>query len=98
TQNGAIEHTIDSGAGQFELRVRAKGDRLSGISPQMNVYVDGVLLGGKRPDTVWANHAFPIALEAGSHTVKIAFTNDYANSTGDRDLHLDRVELVYVGP
>ncbi len=98
TLNGAIEHVIDTQSGQYELRVRAKGERLSGIAPQMNVYVDGVLLGGKRPDTEWADHAFPISLGAGSHSVKIAFTNDYNNGSGDRNLHVDNVDLVYVGP
>ena len=96
--NGAIQHSLDTQAGKYELRVRAKGDRLGGVAPQMNVYVDGVLLGGQRPDTTWGDHAFPITLGTGQHTVKLGYTNDYSNASGDRNLHLDRVELVYVGP
>jgi hypothetical protein len=95
TVNGAIEHTIQSGAGNYELRVRAKGERLGGISPQMDVYVDGTRLGSVRPGTSWAEHTFSIALGSGGHTVKIAYSNDYSNTSGDRNLHVDRVDVLY---
>lgn len=97
TGNGAIEHDLETQQGQYELRVRAKGQRLGGVAPQMNVYVDGALVGVTRPNTAWADHTFPVSLGAGPHDIKISYTNDYSNKNGDRNLHIDRVDLVYVG-
>jgi hypothetical protein len=43
------------------------------------------------PTNTWADYTAPVSLAAGSHTVSVGFTNDYAK-TCDRNLRVDLVE------
>jgi hypothetical protein len=81
-------------SGNQEVRVYAKSNYVASEWAIMNVYVDHVLIGTYKVDT--SNYGAYEALtniNAGAHTLKIQFTNDYLGTQGDRNLYLDKAEV-----
>ena len=95
-RNASISRTLSLPASQ-RIRVRARGDQCGG-APTMAVSVDGApAMTVPVPSTGFADYeadlASPQGISTGSHTVAVAFTNDYAKGC-DRNLRLDSVELL----
>ncbi len=81
----------------FSTAIPARADvsvTVSKSSQQMAVSVDGVqVMSVPVPTTTFADHTVARAVPAGSHTIAVAFTNDYGSGC-DRNLRVDSVELV----
>jgi endoglucanase len=78
------------------VRVRARGDQCNG-APRLIVRVDGsTVLSVLVPSTSWTNYeSSGIELPAGSHLVEIVYeNNNVAPATCDRNLRIDRLNLV----
>ena len=90
--NGTATASLNAPAGGT-LTVRARGDQCKG-APQMQVAVDGRLRTATAvAGTAWAEHPIPGAWAGGAHTVTIAFSNDYRDSSCDRNLRLDLLRV-----
>ena len=97
---GASGHTfLLPAAGQYEVRVRAQGQSLGGVNPHMVVQFDGATVREADPAPgAWTEFTAKAAAgAAGNHAVGILFTNDAAGPTGDRNLLVDRVEILRSG-
>jgi len=80
------------------VTVRARGDQCGG-APQLAVTVDGrPVLSAAVPATTWSDYTAPAAVSAGSHAVAVSFTNDYLDSSCDRNLYVDRLTFSSTAP
>jgi hypothetical protein len=72
--------------------VRAKGESCRG-APSMTVSIDGKAISTTTVSaTSWTDYTTTTTIPAGSHTLSVAYTNDYRRSRGcDRNLLLDKV-------
>jgi hypothetical protein len=99
--NGTLETnvSVESG-GEFEIAIRAYGTRSGADLPAMALSVNGDRLTTFEVDALQAQPAVyrsTTSLDAGTHTVSVAFTND-ANDTDagtDRNLVVDYVALTH---
>jgi len=75
------------------ITMRLRGTSCKG-SPQMVARIDGsqVLASAVSP-TTWTDYTVNVATAAGSHTLSIAFTNDFSTRTCDRNLYIDKTTL-----
>jgi endoglucanase len=90
--NGTASATMAIG-GLQQIWVKARGDQCNG-APRMVVSVDGkVAMTKDVTQTAWNVFSASIGAPDGSHTVTVAFTNDYAASGCDRNLRVDKVTL-----
>ena len=64
----------------------------------MVVEVDGVQVSQVVNSTYWADYSAGITLPAGNHTVTISYTNDHATASCDRNLRVDRINLLANDP
>jgi hypothetical protein len=89
--NGEISQTV---SGAFsKLVVRAKGDQCDG-APTMVVKVDGATVMTKSVNNAaWVDYSLDAVYGAGTHTVKISFTNDHNPGYCDRNLRVDMVTV-----
>ena len=91
--NGHVEDTFST-TSSMNLVVIARGTPMGGVWPTMVVSIDGAVVGttsvAMGTFTSFSAGAFP----SGTHTVRIAFTNDQMSTTEDRNLHVDVVRLV----
>jgi predicted xylan-binding protein with Ca-dependent carbohydrate-binding module len=96
--NGHVAQSMRAPSdGAYELRARVQGQLLGGMAPHMVVKVDGVKVGEADPG--WGYRDVTLALKGlrmGDHQVRIEFTNDARNASEDRNLLVDRVDLVRV--
>jgi hypothetical protein len=68
------------------VTVRARGDQCAG-APQMTMTVDGrQVLTAAVPATAWTDYTAPVALATGAHQLGVSYTNDYLDSSCDRNL------------
>jgi Ca-dependent carbohydrate-binding module xylan-binding len=74
--------------------VRAKGQSCRG-APSMTVSIDGKAISTTNVSaTSWTDYTTATTIPAGSHTLSIAFTNNYQRGWGcDRNLLLDKVTV-----
>jgi hypothetical protein len=92
--NASVTKSVTTTAGSVAVIARAKGEQCSG-APQMTVDVDGTRrITASVSATSYTDYRTDVALTAGTHTIKVAFTNDYKSSTCDRNLIADSVRLV----
>ena len=92
--NGAAAGWLSAPAGGT-LEVRAEGDQCNG-APHMQVAVDGTtVMTVAVPNTKWATFPVPGSWAGGTRRVSVAFTDDYRDSSCDRNL---RVDLWRVAP
>ena len=90
-RNGSLSGQFDGNHNR--IVVRARGDRCNG-GPRMEVKVDGVrVLSQEVRSTSWADYPASITPKSGQHTLTVAFTNDYANRSCDRNLRVDKASL-----
>ncbi len=74
-----------------DIVVRAKADKCQG-NPKMLVTVDGTnVLDTDVSSTTFADYTANVNLSAGSHTVKVSFTNDRVRRNCDRNLRVDKL-------
>lgn len=74
--------------------VRARGDQCKG-APKMRVKVDGrSVISASVAATSWTDYAADQSLAAGTHSISIAFTNDYRRRSCDRNLRADVLTFV----
>ena len=89
--------------GMYQMVVRASGSIAGGAPPTVGVVVDGdnqPITNGRLVSTGWhrAVIGVPFRLDAGEHVLTPFFTNDfYVPQKADRNLRLDRVEVMRVG-
>ncbi|MBA3817252.1 MAG: heparin lyase I family protein [Deltaproteobacteria bacterium] len=87
--NGAATGSVTLAAAADGLTIWARGDQCKG-APAMQVAIDGrIVLSASVASTTFAAYAVPVSLAAATHSVSVAFTNDYARSTCDRNLYVD---------
>ncbi len=91
--NGSGSKSVAVAEKSVTLVARARGEQCNG-APRMSVYVDGI----RRIDTSvssnsYATYSASVALAAGTHTIKAAFTNDYKSGSCDRNLIVDSFSL-----
>jgi glucose/arabinose dehydrogenase/PKD repeat protein len=93
-QNATVTRSLTLAASS-SVMVRALAELCSG-APNMVVRVDGTqALSTPVPATAFTDYAVPLMVAAGTHTVDVAFTNDFYGGAGcDRNLHLDKVSFV----
>ncbi|HEX2231866.1 MAG TPA: PQQ-dependent sugar dehydrogenase [Thermoleophilaceae bacterium] len=74
------------------LTVRASGDQCEG-APAMTVLVDGAqVMSAPVPSTAFADYSANVNVPAGTHEVRVAFTNDlYRAGICDRNLRVDKL-------
>lgn len=81
-----------------KLVARARGQQCGG-APRMTVSVDGTSrLSASVSATTYTVYSPTLSLSAGTHSVKVAFSNDYRSSSCDRNLIVDSVKLVAAPP
>jgi hypothetical protein len=74
--------------------VRAKGQKCQAW-PSMTVGVDGTSIGTTSVSaSSWTDYSDPANIAAGSHTITIAYTNDYRSGGCDRNLLVDKLTIV----
>ncbi|MUL81726.1 MULTISPECIES: carbohydrate-binding domain-containing protein [unclassified Mycolicibacterium] len=77
-----------------KIVVRAKGQACQGM-PTMVVGIDGTTIGTTTVNaTSWNDYAASANIPAGSHTISVAYTNDYRTLLCDRNLLVDKVTVV----
>ena len=93
--NGSVEATVTfPSAGRYSFEIQAHGDMAAKEWPTMELRIDGNTV----ETTPVASHdvlsfTFTEAVNAGAHTIGIAFTNDYASESErqDRNLYVDHL-------
>ena len=90
--NGSASGTATT-TGARSLVVRARGDQCAG-APHMVVTVDGrTVLTQDVGMSTWAAYGTDLSLADGSHSIKVAFTNDYSQTGCDRNLRVDAISF-----
>jgi hypothetical protein len=91
---GHVEGSLEVAGGEYDLRVIARGSPVRNSWPQMHLRVDGRLVAvfAVTSDT-WKTYAIRHSLSAGSHTIRVAFTNDLYAPPEDRNLYVDKVQV-----
>ncbi len=92
--NGSASKSVNVGQGTVKVTARARGQMCSG-APQMSVYVDGVRrIATSVSSTSYSAYSASVALPAGTHSIRVSFTNDYRSSSCDRNLIVDALAFV----
>ncbi|MBY0263350.1 MAG: hypothetical protein K2Q20_13460, partial [Phycisphaerales bacterium] len=93
---------VERGAGYYQVVLTAGGDAAGGVLPAVGIIIDEA----QRPSTTgqiamgpWhrVSVGVPVLLSPGEHIVRCDFLNDFAARGLDRNLRLDKIELVRVG-
>ena len=88
--NGHAEQRFDLAPGTYDLDVRARGTSLAGVWPTMVVSVDGKTVATSQPGSTYGNTHATVTVN-GPATLRVAFTNDAASASEDRNLIFDQV-------
>ncbi len=98
--NGYIEQSVSfPTAATYEFQIFAKGDNAGGAWPIMELRIDQVVKATFTVNT--GNYTYyntQISVPSGSHNVAIAFTNDYYAPPADRNLYVDKTNILQVVP
>ena len=93
--NGYVATTATLVAGPTTIVVWASGTIGGGAWPHMIVSVGGVVIGDTVVNTTaFAAYSFPFTAVAGSQSIRVSFDNDYCCTGGDRNLLIDKVQVV----
>lgn len=94
--NTTIVTTITTEASTSKVVIRAKGDNCRGW-PNAFVTVGGAKVMDKNiPSNAWKDFSANIALQPGSHSIAITYSNDFEANSGqacNRNLMIDKVSL-----
>lgn len=92
--NGWVSQTHVFAAGDAEVRISAAADLAGEDLPHMVVSVDDVVIGETDvPSEDFSEFAFPYVANAGSHAVRVQFSNDFLQGGKDRNLILGNVAI-----
>lgn len=88
--NGAISNSVSFPASaSYTFVVNAYGSYAGGAWPIMQVQIDGKVVGQVTvSSSTLSNYAITASVSAGTHTVGIAFSNDYYGGTATTDRNL----------
>lgn len=77
------------------VAVRAKGELCKG-APRMAVAVDGKIVMSRlvKTQSKWGNYSVKVNVPSGKHTITAKFTNNRETRNCDRNLRVDKVNLV----
>lgn len=95
--NGSAEIAFSLEEEDCLLRLKARGEKAYDLGPLMNIYLDGKLVAKTLLETEEEELIYlPFPLQAGQHTLRVEFINDfYLPSLGqDRNLFLGNVEVI----
>jgi len=96
--NGSVSTSFNLAyPGRATINILAYGSNYGGW-PTMQVSVDGVVVSTSTVYVSGGYVATPTVAAAGAHSLKIAFTNDAAGSSGDRNLFLGAVTITNPTP
>jgi endoglucanase len=91
---GDISGSHDFKGGPTTITVTAKGSVVGGEWPHMKVHVGGKVVGEVDVNTdAWAPYPFQLSASAGSADIKLEFTNDGMDDSGDRNLYVDKLAV-----
>lgn len=95
-----FQETVEE-AGLYQLTMRVRGRASAGAFPSVGVLVndgDYALAASRLVDAGWHRIPIggPIRLDAGGQILTARFLNDFAQGKSDRNLHLERYELVRI--
>ena len=108
--NGYVSFYQTFGDGAQGMTISAAGSPANGIWPHMSVVVNGmVVFAATVASASWNDYDFSFTTIAGTHEVRIYFTNDfYGGTSNDRNLYIDKAtvactmstpsELINLGP
>lgn len=88
--------------GSYQVMIVARGDVAAGAFPSIGLALNGEdrsTTGGRLVDAQWRRYAIgtPFYLDKGEHVIAAKFINDfYAEGLADRNLYLDRYEIMRV--
>src|SRR4051794_11197418 len=92
--NGSLSATVTLGSAASSVVVTVRGDQCQG-APVATLKVDGAdVQSVPVTSTAWAAYTVPAAIGAGSHTVAIAYANDFSTRQCDRNLYVDKLTLM----
>jgi lysophospholipase L1-like esterase len=79
-------------AGDVTVTVNAMGSIAAGVWPHMVVSVGGVTVGtASVQSTSWIPYPFTFTATAGAQEIRVAFDNDFASATEDRNLYVESI-------
>lgn len=93
--NATATKQVTTATGASQITVRAMGGACDGRA-QMGVTVDGVAATftvDNQAFSSWEDHQFHINITPGTHTIGVAFLNEYGNGACDRFLEVDQITL-----
>ncbi|WP_224242231.1 carbohydrate-binding domain-containing protein [Hyalangium gracile] len=81
--------------GTYRLTARAYGSQCGPAAPSMDLRVDGTTVSTAAVTaTAYTEYTHTLTVTAGTHTVSVAFTNDYSEANVcDRNLYVDWVKV-----
>lgn len=92
--NGWVSRDHVFASGEAELRIWAAGDLAGDAAPHMVVSIDDSVVGeADVPSEDFTEFAFPIVAPAGTHAVRVHFSNDYLQGGKDRNLILGSLAI-----
>lgn len=96
--NGWVEGEIQVPRdGRYRICLDASGTPAKGIFPEVRVWLDGREVGTVSLTTGgWKRYPVSVELSAGTHTLRLEFTNDFYEPPEDRNLNLGQVVVVPV--
>jgi endoglucanase len=91
--NGSLSTNASFSSGQT-VTVTAAGSYAGSAWPHFVVSVGGTVIGsGTASSTTYRDYSFTYSGGAGTKDLRVTFDNDYASSTADRNLYVDKVSL-----
>ena len=94
--NGSARAAFEGAASQVTLR--ARGTSCEGVPARLKVYVDGSYKATAPVGNSTSFTNYPLALSGvgdGTHTLRVAFENDYYSRNCDRNAYLDYATLTH---
>jgi uncharacterized protein YkwD len=88
-----------AGNGTYQINIVARGDLVYGMFPNAQVSVDGRVVGNisvttSSYSTFTLNN---VSATAGTHTLKVAYTNDYYSALQDQNLYIQSIAITANG-
>ena len=93
--NGYVQDSVQFPAKTpYRFQLVARGDYAGSLWPTMQLRIDGKPAKSFTVNSnTWKTFTVDLTVAAGSHTVAVAFTNDYYKNGQDRNLYADKVTI-----
>jgi len=84
-----------AGNGSYQINIVARGDLVYGMYPNAQVWIDGTVVGNISVTTSsYSTFTLDnVSATAGTHVLKIAYTNDYYSALQDQNLYIQSVAI-----